>query len=425
MRKIALICRQRPSDWVSCRSITQNLINSYSLEFPSAEIRQFYMEESASFLDLDQLAEGIVSFKPDLIAIVDHKPHPAVLFELLARKLKSWPRLVIHAFGDFTINPNEWLRMEELFRSAQPVFVGASEKQQKLLRSFISGRVAWVPFPVDSSLFSFREGAYSGLRKEQGISTSETILLYSGRLSLQKNVLLLMRAFAAYLRFNPQARLWLAGPIDDLGIPYIGKTPLTGLLAADLIELRDTLVADPDRERVQYLGDLEAARLADLYAMADVFVSFSTHNDEDFGMAPAEAWCCGQQLLLSDWGGYSSFGGQRPGSVDHIPVQISGRRIQPELKACIKGMASMASRNRTDADRRNVSEGAREFCSCESVGRKIGDMVRNGSDSREPFSGFTQAFEQLARAYRLNAKAPFRAAEGYSNLYRELYDSYF
>src|SRR5690606_33731513 len=44
---------------------------------------------------------------------------------------------------------------------------------------------------------------------------------------------------------------------------------------------------------------------------ADAYISLATFHNEDFGLAPLEALCCGTPVILTDCGGFSQYGGNK------------------------------------------------------------------------------------------------------------------
>jgi hypothetical protein len=51
------------------------------------------------------------------------------------------------------------------------------------------------------------------------------------------------------------------------------------------------------------MGNLSAAELAGLYHVSDIFITLTTHPDENFGFAPIEAMACGLPVVATAWGG--------------------------------------------------------------------------------------------------------------------------
>jgi glycosyltransferase involved in cell wall biosynthesis len=106
------------------------------------------------------------------------------------------------------------------------------------------------------------------------------VVLFVGRLSPEKNLSMLVRAFATFQRRYPPAELWLAG---------------AGPQRHEL----ETLAARAGvGSTVRFLGHLPNAALADAYRAADAFVLPSLFETQ--GMVCVEAMQFGTPLIVSD-----------------------------------------------------------------------------------------------------------------------------
>jgi glycosyltransferase involved in cell wall biosynthesis len=124
------------------------------------------------------------------------------------------------------------------------------------------------------------------LRQIHG-APSDTVLLYAGRLSPEKNVSLLLDTIE---RLDPNAfRLCIAGdgPLASAMRQYCDRRNLTNVAFLGYISSRDTL--------------------ADLFANADAFVH--PNPREPFGIAPLEAMSAGIPLIAPNSGGVTSYAG--------------------------------------------------------------------------------------------------------------------
>ena len=134
-------------------------------------------------------------------------------------------------------------------------------------------RGIWVtPMGVDCELFNLPRRTENG-----GI----TRLLYAGRLSPEKNVLLLVDMMA---RLDPR----------EFRLSIAGDGPLRGAMQSRPLP------------HVAYLGHIaDRAELAAVYAGADIFVH--PNPNEPFGIAPLEAMAAGLALIAPDSGGVASY----------------------------------------------------------------------------------------------------------------------
>ncbi|RLJ06090.1 MAG: hypothetical protein DRP13_01930 [Candidatus Aenigmatarchaeota archaeon] len=135
---------------------------------------------------------------------------------------------------------------------------------------------------VDLEVFHPEPGA----RKVLGIPESDFVILYVGRLSPEKGVLLLLKAFKRLKIPNKKLYIIGSGPLEKLCRLY-----------------------SKNRRDVVFLGRIETAKLRLYYSAADVSVLPSLWN-EAFGMVLIESLACETPVIASRAGGI-------PEIVDH------------------------------------------------------------------------------------------------------------
>jgi len=337
----AVVVASKPSNWTSNRLISPNLQAAYR-KLWGDDYRVYKLTPNADVFETRRVARLIASRRHDRLIFVDHLPHPGKLLEAVAQKGRALPILDFHLYGDFTLHLRNWRALEPLLRKTPVRWICASERQAALVKRLISGAarsVAVCPFPVDASQFSFDPQLRERARARLGLARDERALLYTGRFSLQKNSVRLLREAARFIATSPSpTRLLLAGSFDDLGAPFFGVRQLPGYYFQLWNRMLKSLPARVSR-RIHYFGRLDSAQLRELYHAADCYFSLSLHHDEDFGMAPAEALSCGGAAVLTDWGGYTSF--VKASSVCRlIPVtrgraalEFSSNAVQEALRA--------------------------------------------------------------------------------------------
>lgn len=423
MQNVAIIVCNKPADWVSCRAITRNLAESYSLvsgfTFDFVELTSqaglFEMCRVASFLHEKQFNK---------IIFIEHVPNPCPLVKALYEIDPSYqPELIFHAFGDFILNAPIWLQSETILAHYPTQFVCASKKQSQLLRSLVNcdkDQIVTIPFPVSVTDYYHDDRLRTEFRNRNRFTEDQTVFLYSGRLSTQKNIFLLLQAFAAYQRqIQPQAILCLAGPVDDLGIPYLGKRSPMGLMAYDIQNLIKEIYPEGTNS-IRYLGDLDSKLLNEVYNAADVFVSLSSHNDEDFGMAPAEALATGLYSILSDWGGYSQFHDFAPDNCVLVPMHFQTKKVVPSVFQVTKYMAT-AGKQETKI-RGYKAKKFQALISKQAVTHVISENLK--LQAAKTGIKFTPLFKKVAQSFTVQPQSPFSVGENYSKLYQEVYDVY-
>jgi 1,2-diacylglycerol 3-alpha-glucosyltransferase len=141
----------------------------------------------------------------------------------------------------------------------------------------VHARIAVIPSGIDVDRFGTgrRDDA---LRARLGVSGGGKLILFVSRLAREKNVDLLLRAFA--LANDEGARLIVAGD------------------GPERLEL-ETLAAHLGvASRVAFLGAVDREALPDLYASADAFVFPSTTETQ--GLVQAEALAAGARVIVAD-----------------------------------------------------------------------------------------------------------------------------
>jgi glycosyltransferase involved in cell wall biosynthesis len=160
--------------------------------------------------------------------------------------------------------------------------------------------VELLPFSYDAThFFPIPEDSRRAVRLRLGFSPADRVLLYAGRITLEKNVHTVLRVFSVLQRRHPGLRLILAGPISDDPFREFGVAPanLRGLLA------RATRRLGIPAECVRLMRPSSPGQLRLLYSAADLLVNLTLHHDENFGLAQVEAMACGTPVVGTLWGG--------------------------------------------------------------------------------------------------------------------------
>ncbi len=156
-----------------------------------------------------------------------------------------------------------------------------------------------VPFGVDCSLFKpipQSDNLYT--RKRIGIPDNAPLLLYVGRINVQKNIHTLLKMFREIVRKEDSARLCLVGQQDDVQFHEFGLT--NEGYDKYLKELIDRYNLN---RKVIMTGQLDGGNLVSMYSAADILVNCTIHHDENFGYSQVEAMACGTPVVCSKWGG--------------------------------------------------------------------------------------------------------------------------
>lgn len=353
--KLLVVFSEKFSDWESCKVISHGLKSAYeALEknksydiqwLPiSTTLSETYHGSFKKISEVYSLKEKLKEMKPDRMIFIDHLPHPLHLIEAF---LKSEPKLTlppidIHVYGDFTFFASQWAKFGRLLKRHPLRLICSSPKQSALLSGFLSDKsaptVQTLFFPVDPSKYFYDAESKSRMRKKWGIGANDKIILYTGRLSLQKNIVRLIQEFAKlHDTISEPVHLLIAGVFDDIGAGIFGINTPEGYYFSR-VEIALQALREKVRSKIHFLGQIKQNELRDAYCASDVFTSLSLYHDEDYGMSVAEALSCGLPAVISDWGGFSSFAKSEyfshavPVALHNNGLLLSSSTLQENLK---------------------------------------------------------------------------------------------
>src|SRR5262249_23396452 len=159
----------------------------------------------------------------------------------------------------------------------------------------------WIlPLSIDETIFYPRSPKVrTATRLQYHLPVDAPLLLYVGRLNIQKNLHTLLRLFALVRTVLPTAHLCLVGEEDDI---VLGEFQVrnTGYVAWLQQLATDFGLSD----HLTFVGAQFGEDLARLYTAADVLVNASVYHRENFGLAQAEAQACGLPVVCTAWGGF-------------------------------------------------------------------------------------------------------------------------
>lgn len=408
--KLLVIRSAAESKWGSCKVISPNLHELYKRLDSTFEVKWFDLPEDIMKRELgpekssciSSLVKELTEYRPDRLVFVDHLPPPPTVIAYLSLQLslKRLPPMVFHIYGDFSYFSKEWNYLSEVFESHPMTFIAASASQQRFVDAFLNqpAKVSKLCFPVNASEYFFNEEERVKYRQEQSLGKDDFVILYSGRISLQKNVDCLINEFVKFKHPTKKPHLWIVGAFDDVGADFLGCETYPGYMFSK-IHTQLSFLSEEQRSRIKFFGMKKKEELRKIKAAADFFASFSLYHDEDYGMSPAEALSTGLKSVLTDWGGYSSFASNKDWEcalvdvgLDEYGFSLSTSKFQEALRAACEKEDSASERLKR----------SKAFLNEFSIEGNVENLKKILNEKPMIFSGFNWLLEQYASALAQN-----------------------
>jgi glycosyltransferase involved in cell wall biosynthesis len=426
MKPVVVIRNPILPEWQSCKTITRNLSKAYQLIGEEISLRFFDLPHQHTLLDFYCLAKQVKAESPGTVVWLEHWPSPALFLKALDKVYageKSRPQLVFHIYGDYVLQCRDWAASEEILRNFSVRFLSASDKQKQLVAQFKNGSeqlIGICPFPVDPVEFSFIQEKRQLMRKQLGLKSDELLMIYSGRISFQKNIFHSFHAIREFTKLSStKLKFILAGPMDDLGMPYLGKSGPLGVFHGQFDKFKRQYPELFESLNFSAIGDLEQAELRNLYCAADTLINLSTHNDEDFGMAPAEALCCGLPMILSHWGGFYNFSKVSSEAVGLVDIKIENKRFVPSCSSAVKKLMTLPVLD--EVKREELAKNAQGQLGIAAISK----LLLYELSLKGKFEGLSDQFFRLLASFESIPSGPFKSSTGSLNdLYFEIYENY-
>ncbi len=159
-----------------------------------------------------------------------------------------------------------WSLVNRVYGYCDIVICPSDAIKRELAKRQLKRRLEVVSNGVDLKMFP--------MKKTIGLSHQ---VIHVGRLGFEKNVDVVIKAFAEVIRQVPEAKLVIAGD---------------GPARKDVEKLANELGV---AKKVQFLGTIKREKLAKVYASGDVFITASTMETQ--GMVVLEAMACGLGVI--------------------------------------------------------------------------------------------------------------------------------
>jgi glycosyltransferase involved in cell wall biosynthesis len=257
------------------------------IQIAPTTITPYYAEKSSSFFqkvsDYNKKCVSAVIAKSNYDIIHCHDWLTVLAGVELKNTLKKPLVLTIHSTEyDRTANLSPWDRLVDIeamgIRQADRIITVSKRTKLHLIKKYNAEerKIKVIYNAIDPSKFKV---------KQRYKKSGERIVLYFGRLTVQKGPDFFIKAAKKVLEVNKNVRFVIAG---------------SGEMLIQLIELTVNLGI---QDKVMFTGHVKEEQLPNLYAIADVFVLPSV--SEPFGIAPLEAMACGVPVIVSKTSGVS------------------------------------------------------------------------------------------------------------------------
>ena len=215
-------------------------------------------------------------------------------------RLDRQPPMICFLLGAISRGGGELPWVHRYLKSTDVLVGNCSADIEIVAKFFKNAQARKLPFSFDESTFhAVDESRRQALKTELGFQKSDQILLYAGRITLEKNLHTQIRMLSILQRLLPNLHLIIIGQLQNIGFREFGVYPvdITGMFTRLLSELR------LDTNRIHFLGHKSPTQTRDFYIIADALVNLTLHHDENFGFAQVEAMACGTPVVGTKWGG--------------------------------------------------------------------------------------------------------------------------
>jgi glycosyltransferase involved in cell wall biosynthesis len=181
---------------------------------------------------------------------------------------------------------------------------------ETMLREYgFGGEVGLFPNPVD--LTAFREARREEFRAEYGVPEDVPLVMYLGRLAPEKNLDVLLRAFARAQAWRPELRLLIVGDGPSRAAAQAGAP-----------------------QGVTFTGPVSYARVPGALAAADAFLTAST--SEVLPMSMIEALAAGAPLVAA----------RSPAALDLVQEGVNGTVTEATPEGLAAGLLDVLNPER-------------------------------------------------------------------------------
>ena len=303
MNKISIITTRQNFVWKSMQEVFPAIEKCWKLSCPDSRIIN---------VDREPLREHIhYLMKSDVLIFIAFNETIARFIIHMRKSLQLEIPMVMHLYGYATVGawPLKRFGALDCFTESD-LFIGTCQGDIKSMKlCFENARVHKIPYP------------YVPYEFEQNIKDEkedELSFAYVGRISDQKNIEIILDAYIMLKnKLQSIPKLYIYGDEDFLGWPNFG-VDASDCLARIVKKITHANLQD----HVQLLGYQDRSFIYKKLKSKHVFLSASTHSDENFGMAAMRSLALGGRAVLSAWGGHFNFKIHHPNEVQLVRVHL-------------------------------------------------------------------------------------------------------
>ncbi len=403
MKKILLLTSHF-SEQDSVTSITKNIILGYK-QLTNVKVKILAIE------DYSTLKNKKLTY--DFIIIV----HPYVM---LANELKSiitLPSLkeitfIFYVFGDLVRKSGQLINLEESLLDKKVHFITASHSYKSMMKKCIknSKEVSLVPFPLNQKTFYYNLPARMKFRKEHKLVPTDKALIYTGRLSSQKNIDYLIKTYSQVKSKYKSVKLFIYGNIDEFDAPTFYERKYA---PGDYFNQLKKALSEIPANDIVFSPRVNHKKLNEAYNGCDLFVSLSLYHDEDFGYSPLEALCSGTPVWVTSWGGYRDLNIDKKSlnTVNYVKVNFKEDGLEIDDNNCESSLLNALKKAKRSSQ---TSKSYRRHYSIETISASYSKTL---SRKTTIFTGFTPEFVNLSLSMYMNQKVDLK-------LYQNFYQSF-
>lgn len=284
-------------------------------------------------------------------------------------------------------------------------------------------KAVYIPYSMDDQNYYPLENKEirQKQRKAWGANPEDFVLVYAGRVTIEKNVHATLEVVAELARQGYPVKLVIIGKIED--VPFREFQMHSANLENKITEL---IEASGISERVTIQEWQTREALNEVLNAADAFINLTLHHDENFGLSQIEAMSSGLPVIGTAWGGLKdTVVDEKVGFAIDTWVTTKGIRYDaPRVIESIKEL--FENQQLRESQRRHARAHAiRNYSDTlysQRVTQLIEDVINETHEKTKPtFTLFGSQFDQrFARAgypikYSKSARAPDPVYDGLSD----------